>query len=646
MDIALICFSFKKFLFTKDAILEIINQVGIITGVPIHNTKIQQTTTHNIIEESNIKDFNLLDISVLRVMIVEDIFLTIGFIQNDYPNYISIQFEKNYGQLPKSRIIDMSVFVYQILGCCFGIAGELITIDSPELYDRFRINIEAFRWPKSYSSRISNISSVLLLSEQHLKSARISNAILCKFDKLIIREINNSDLLISIGEDFSVDDNIDEYKALDNLLSSININNIIESFSTLTANINENGEENESDSQIQKVKEEIYQLQNKLSVSHQLSVFQKHVLEFDAEYLAQDKLPRNHVYRPYRFCSQDIVLGLTVVKHLIDRNALEVDVCLISEIPEYEQYSSTRMMLSFLLTEAFKCGGTLEIFFTNNVFGGTVPPDIMEYAKYLNVTLNHVSEGMLTSHESVELFLEMAGFSDNVKNRIVELSSNGILSPTRVCYAINKGLWTMPEMESLLLGCPDPGGIFRGDSPVDIRHLFTQDIAYSKAAVLGGYLDRALLRRDTVTGSTATELEDDVNLVSIEFNEQYFAKIYTCEEPIEIPWIVNSDEITTLDINRRLIVLVRPRETAELEMFMQNDLQCAVNAKEQLITSSQDIIAILVPYEFEDIAESIKNELVHTASRQGIYIMSSKETNSSLNTEALNRIKSAKVLRQ
>jgi hypothetical protein len=648
MDIAIVCFSFNKSCFTKDVIIKCISYICTATSTLVQNTEILQSDTNGLIYKSNLDDINLSEVSYLRIRIGECITITIGFIQKENPNYISIQLENSDSQLSKPEIIDLAIYIYQIYSCCFGIGGELLDNDlNTSYYNKFRIDITAFQWPKSYISRISNISNVLLLSERHIKSAEISVDELIKNDKFLIRRLGDSGILISIGNDFAVNNsNIIEYEALDKMFSGININKIVESFKTSIGGSSEYDEENEPNDQGQSVKGKIDQLQNKLSVAHQLDVFQNHVLEFDAEYLEQDKLPRNHIYRPYRFCSQDVVLGLTVVKHLIDRNALEVDVCLISEIPEYEQYSSTRMMLSFLLTEAFKCGGTLEIDFTKNVYNGTVPPEIVDFAEYLKVNLSHVNEGKLSSRESLELFLEMAGFSDGVKNKIIKLSFSGAISATRVCYAINKGLWTMPEIESLILGSPNPGGIFSGETPSDIRHLYIQDLAYSKAAVFGGYLDRTLLRRDQVTDDTAIELEDDINSISVDFCEQYFAKIYSSENSIEIPWIVNNEGSIKLDKNNRLIVLIRPRETAELEMFLQNDIQCAAEAKKQLTVSIQDITAILVPYEFEDISEAAKMEILLKATQQGIYIMSSKETSFSLNTEASNRLKSAKVLRQ
>ena len=42
---------------------------------------------------------------------------------------------------------------------------------------------------------------------------------------------------------------------------------------------------------------------------------------------AGDKLPRNHIWRPYRFCVQDVLFGATVVRHAREHNCLEVDVC-------------------------------------------------------------------------------------------------------------------------------------------------------------------------------------------------------------------------------------------------------------------------------------------------------------------------------
>ncbi|MEL7657528.1 MAG: hypothetical protein AAGU75_16660, partial [Bacillota bacterium] len=116
-----------------------------------------------------------------------------------------------------------------------------------------------------------------------------------------------------------------------------------------------------------------YLSQTLIEIKHRkaaFSVLEKHVSQFEIDYLSVGKLPRNYVWRPYRFCSQDVVLGLTVVRHSVDNNCLEVDVCMTSDVLEFEEGIGVKITTSFLLSEAYKCGGSMEIRFSENVEGG------------------------------------------------------------------------------------------------------------------------------------------------------------------------------------------------------------------------------------------------------------------------------------
>jgi len=80
-------------------------------------------------------------------------------------------------------------------------------------------------------------------------------------------------------------------------------------------------------------------------------------LAFQYDHEKGGQLPRNHVWRPYRFCVQDIILGITVIRHDRKYNRLEADVFLTAQIPEYEPDSGCRALALILLSDAYKSGG-------------------------------------------------------------------------------------------------------------------------------------------------------------------------------------------------------------------------------------------------------------------------------------------------
>ena len=287
-----------------------------------------------------------------------------------------------------------------------------------------------------------------------------------------------------------------------------------------------------------------------------ISVMEKHVQEFERDYLSINKLPRNYVWRPYRFCSQDVVLGLTVVRHSVDNNCLEVDVCLTSDVQEFEDGIGAKITTSFLLSEAYKCGGSMEIRFTENVEGGRVPIAICELAERYGVPLKYVNERRIAPSEARHLYLAISEFSQSLQDLIESLSQEGRLSIERPCYALYHGLWTRAQLEHIILGSPRPESVLGGDSQPEQRHLYMNDLMHASAAVMGGVLDRKLAQRERNTGTAALDLEDDVRPIEISFNPDYYAKAYSCEEDIPIPWVKNQST-QIVKPGKQIVVLVR-----------------------------------------------------------------------------------------
>ena len=123
-------------------------------------------------------------------------------------------------------------------------------------------------------------------------------------------------------------------------------------------------------------------------IDYGFEIYKKHVKRFGEAYLSKNKTPRNHVWRPYRFATRDVVIGNVVVRHSQGDNLLEVDVCLTHTPDIFEDYEAERVMLTFLLAEAFKCGGSIEIRFTKEVEGGEVPTNIRDFALWNEIYLD------------------------------------------------------------------------------------------------------------------------------------------------------------------------------------------------------------------------------------------------------------------
>jgi len=227
-----------------------------------------------------------------------------------------------------------------------------------------------------------------------------------------------------------------------------------------------------------------------------LDVYEKHVNDYNRNFRQRNKLPKNYDWRPYRWCSRDIVFSLLVVKHNRQGNYLEVDVCLVTNPPQYIEHSGARVALGFLLSEAYKCGGSMEIVFTKNVEEGKVPKYICDLALDYGISLKHVAEGHITPFEARQLYLELVGFSSETKARIMKLSIDGELTPERACFVVLGGVWTVAEAEMIIQSCDHPERILTSMSRPEDRHLYLNDLLIARSVILGGALDRKLLKRN------------------------------------------------------------------------------------------------------------------------------------------------------
>ena len=379
-----------------------------------------------------------------------------------------------------------------------------------------------------------------------------------------------------------------------------------------------------------------------------LKNMESHVRQFEEKYLKVGKLPRNHVWRPYRFCVQDVAIGLVVVCHSLENNCLEVDVCLTSDVPEYEPDSGARMTSAFLLSEAYKCGGTMEIRFSEYVEGGRVPAALCRLARGLGVDLNHVADGRITPSEARQFYMALTGFSPGLRDQIVALSRQGRLSQERACYVVHHGVWTHPEVESIVFGSQRPDSIFSGDTLPEQRHLYVQDILHARAAILGGFLDRKLARRERVEGDVAIDLEDDTRRLDITFDPGFYAKIYQCDEDLPVPWLKGQSQGQEIvPAGHRLVALVRAREVSDSNLRFQRDLKVASELVESFRQQSLPAhIFILTPRDFEELPPDVRNPLLAAAILEGVGVMVCPETVASLDADASRRLTSSRILRQ
>lgn len=388
------------------------------------------------------------------------------------------------------------------------------------------------------------------------------------------------------------------------------------------------------------------------AINEQLDIYEAHVVRYNEKFRDANILPKNHDWRPYRWCSRDIVFSLMVVRHERSRNCLEVDVCLTAQPPQYYDYSGACVAMGFLLSEAYKCGTSMEIVFTNNVESrvddgvkkGRVPQDIYGLAKEFGITLKHAMEGHITPFEARQIYMELAGFSGKAQEKVMKLCVDGLLTPERACFLVMGGVWTVHEAESIILGSKNPESIILSASTPEERHLYLNDVMSARGAILGGGLDRKLLKKELMENGQIVESEDEETELSISFEPDTYAKVYEAEEDCYIPWTGNN-ELQFLR-GEKLVVLVRARSSAEIIELFSADLESLKKTIEKYqTTDNKAAVYYLVPRDFEEIPEDEQRQIKQKVQEVGAGFMMSPESVSSLDKEAMRRIETGRMVR-
>jgi hypothetical protein len=356
-------------------------------------------------------------------------------------------------------------------------------------------------------------------------------------------------------------------------------------------------------------------------------------------------LPRNHEWRPYRYCIQDVLFGSIVVRHDRDGNHLQVDVFLPVVIPGYEADAGAEALTAFLLSEAYKCGGTMEIRFSKHVEGGNVPAAVKRIAARHGV---EISEGdHITPSQARKLYAAITGFSPELRAILSQVQEAGRISVERACYAIHHGLWSKAEVENLILGAQYPDSVLGGEAAPERRHIYWQDLQDACGALLGGALDRRLAskERQDATGSSY-DLEDDLHQFEINFDDNTYAKSYLSTEDLPVPWLVSNDDVQkVIAANTTIYVLIRARDEASLQFHFASDLSVARQYRDQISTGGSQVrVFILVPSDFNEIGP-IAGQFLSLAEEHQIGILVCPDSMLVLTEEAGRRLSTSRIIR-
>lgn len=387
-------------------------------------------------------------------------------------------------------------------------------------------------------------------------------------------------------------------------------------------------------------------------INQQLDTYKAQVETYEKRFRSVNILPKNHDWRPYRWCSRDIVFALMVVRHERFRNCLEVDVCLMANPPQYIDYIGARVAMGFLLSEAYKCGTSMEIVFTKNVESrveggvtkGRVPSYIYGMAKEMGIKLKYVGEGHITPFEARQMYLELVGFSKQAQEGVMKLAVEDRLSPERACFLVAGSIWSIPEAESIILGVKKPENILMSANTPEDRLPYLADVLVARGAILGGSLDKKLQKNELTENGQIVESEDEIIEHEIAFDKETYSKFYIAAEDCQIPW--TEDNELTLKTDEQMVVVIRARSSAEICVTFGSDLESLSLTVDKYKSINPKVkIGLLYPRDFEDISEEEKTAIRQSVKELGAFLMVSPESIAGLDKEAMRRIETGRMVR-
>jgi hypothetical protein len=219
---------------------------------------------------------------------------------------------------------------------------------------------------------------------------------------------------------------------------------------------------------------------------------------------AKDQLPRPDDWRVYRFCSQNVIIAMPLLRFDRDRNALAVAACPITRLTQLAPDAPARAVCTLLLSEAYRAGGDLTVQFFAGAGRGArpapVPAAIVRWARRCGIVLEE--EGVIDAASAHELFAASVRVSDQMRDRLRAMPNDGVAA---LCYGVASGTWPAPAAEGVLAWSDDPLTVLTGDTDPLQRARHALDLRDTQSALL---LATLIARVAAGSGSEPLDAED------------------------------------------------------------------------------------------------------------------------------------------
>lgn len=348
---------------------------------------------------------------------------------------------------------------------------------------------------------------------------------------------------------------------------------------------------------------------------------------------AADQAPRPDDWRAYRFCSQNVVVAVVVLRHNRDDGVLDIGACLVAALSRLDPDAPARALCTLLLAEAYRAGGDLSMRFLKGSRPGAenvaIPWPIVQWAGRAGVELERNS-GQISADEALRLFIESVHVSDRLRSRLRGESSRP--DTAAICYGVASGLWHPAEAEVLLAWSDHPGRLLRGSTESLDRASFSGDLLDIRSALLVA----AVVRR-VAAGAEDRKLDaEDVG------------------QPVEL--VAHTDgtctlQAATIDLSDWLVSAAPWQSTGRLDLAVadaeQDQLSMAVEAAlARLATRRGGLSAVVCPRDVLALGSPALGSLTLAAERAGAVLLAAPEYTPGLTIRATEKLARARMARQ
>lgn len=349
------------------------------------------------------------------------------------------------------------------------------------------------------------------------------------------------------------------------------------------------------------------------------------------------KLPRSHRWRALRLCTQNVVVGLLELRHNRDEDLLEVAAFASDDRPEFRPLESTRALTLMLLSEAFKCGGSMAVRFlySGRELSRFLPPNLHRLMKANDFEIP--AQGELQVGQAIRLYLALTDLGEDVRAQLTDLLDEAPLEVARACYVVNAGIWSSAELDIILASAPEPDRLLGGAALAAPFVLLERDVRVARRALLAGRLDRALASAASL-GPGAISVEDDVTALPRAVVDCGDVLRYELEREIVMPWGWPRDaEHATA--SGSIAAFLRPWDLDQMVAGLDAEIETVGQA------TADGQRWLVVPRDAVAAPEDAQRRWTATALAAGVGIAVATDFVNTLDSEALRRFERSRLVR-